>query len=125
MSHAKDSNAQSPNAGESAMEGVVRRVLGATGRIVPETEEEVAWAEAAINESAVVLPSALDTPPSSDPRENKSSTSQPAVDALHTEAGSNLARAARNGKAVPDDVLKKMAQDRAAAEVEEEIDGVG
>ena len=125
MSHAKDNNAKSSNAGESVMEGVVRRVLGATGRIVPETEEEVARAEAAIDEDAVVLPAALDNPPLSDPGESQSSTSQPASNALHTEAGSNLARAARNGKSVPDDVLKKMAQDRAAAEAEEEIEGVG
>ena len=65
MSRSKDNKSTTPPAGKPAVEAVLHQVLRATGRIVPQTEEEVAQAEMLVNEDSVELPEKLRTPPHS------------------------------------------------------------
>lgn len=121
--HPDKNSAKQPQVDEAAMESAVRRVLSAIGAIAPETDEDVAWAEANIDEAGIDLPDALKSPPASAVQFGLQNTDQPNADAMHTPAGENLARAARNGKTIPPEILEKMARDREAAERQSEADG--
>lgn len=122
MSDAKDNNHKPSDASESAIEEIVQRVLSATGRIVPRTEEEVADAEARIKEERVNLPDRLTKPPTG-PLVNDDADAEPLQEKPQTAASENLARAARCGKAIPPDILKRMEEDRLIAEREANGDG--
>lgn len=117
MSHAKDNNHKPSVADESALEAIVQRVLSATGRIVPRTEEEVADAEAHIKEEDIRLPEKLRRPPVG-PVEHVAPLAEPLREKPHTAASENLARAARFGKAIPEEIQKRMEEDRKNAERE-------
>lgn len=58
----------------SAVEAALHRVLRATGRIVPQTEEEVAQAEVVFHEDSVELPARLLTPPTAPLRPRSTAT---------------------------------------------------
>lgn len=117
MSHAKDNNHKPSDAGESAIEAIVQRVLSATGRIVPRTEEEVAEAEAQIKEESIRLPDGLTKPPAGPPP-NDDPKVEPLREKPLTAASENLARAARCGKNIPPDIQRRMKEDRLDAERE-------
>ncbi|GFO82763.1 MAG: hypothetical protein A49_23900 [Methyloceanibacter sp.] len=117
MSHAKDNNHKPSVADESALEAIVRRVLSATGRIVPRTEEEVADAEAHIKEEDIRLPEKLRRPPV-DPLVHDAPLAEPLREKPHTVASENLARAARFGKPIPEEIQRRMEEDRSNAERE-------
>lgn len=117
MSHAKDNNHKPSVADESAIEAIVQRVLSATGRIVPRTEEEVADAEARLRDENIRLPDGLTKPPTGPPP-NDDAEVEPLREKPRTAASENLARAARCGKNIPPEVQKRMEQDRLKAERE-------
>lgn len=117
MSHAKDDNHKPSVTDESAIEAIVQRVLSATGRIVPRTEEEVADAEARIKEENIRLPERLTRPPAGPPP-NDDAQAEPLREKPQTAASENLARAARCGKDIPPEVQKRMEEDRLEAEHE-------
>jgi len=122
MSHAKDNNHKPSVADESVIEAIVQRVLSATGRIVPRTEEEVANAEARIKEENIKLPDGLTMPPSGPPP-NDDAEAEPLRQKPQTAASENLARAARCGKDIPPEILQRMEKDRLSAEREANGDG--
>jgi hypothetical protein len=122
MSHAKDNNHKPSVADESAIEAIVQRVLSATGRIVPRTEEEVADAEARIKEDDIRLPGGLANPPTGPPP-NDDAEVEPLREKPQTAASDNLARAARCGKDIPSEIQSCMEQDRLKAETEANSDG--
>ena len=117
MSHAKDNNHKPSATDESAMESIVQRVLSATGRIVPRTEEEVADAEAQIKEDNVRLPDGLTKPPAGPPS-NDDAEVEPLRERPQTAASENLARAARCGNEISPEILQRMEEDRLIAERE-------
>ena len=121
MSHAKDNNHKPSDADESALEALVQQVLCATGRIVPRTEEEVADAEAQIEQENVRLPDGLTQPPAGPPP-NHDAGGEPLHEKPRTAASGNLARAARCGKDIPPDIQKRMEEDRLNAEREADGD---
>jgi hypothetical protein len=121
MSQQKDTKPNVSAAVESAVETLVCRVLRATGRIVPQTAEEVAEAEAIVDESTIELPSRLRHPPAG-PCIAADGVGDSATPLPHTEAAEALARAARNGKQIPPEVLERMQSDRRQAESEPDAD---
>jgi hypothetical protein len=117
MSHAKDNNHKPSVADESALEAIVQRVLSATGRIVPRTEEEVADAEAQLKEENIKLPARLTQPPAG-PSWHDNAIEEPLRKQPDSSSCENLARAARCGKSIPEEILKQMECDRQNAECE-------
>lgn len=111
MSHAKDNNHKPSDADEFAIEAIVQRVLSATGRIVPRTVEEVADAEAQIDEENIILPDGLSKPPTGPPP-NDDAEVEPFRGKPQTVASENLARAARCGNEIPPEILRRMKADR-------------
>jgi hypothetical protein len=117
MSHAKDDHHTPSVADESAIEAIVQRVLSATGRIVPRTQEEVADAEAQIQEDNVQLSDGLAKPPIGPPPNDDAHT-ELLREKPQTVASENLARAARCGKDIPTEIQARMEEDRLNAERE-------
>jgi hypothetical protein len=117
MSHDKDKNHKRSVADESAIEAIVRRVLAATGRIVPQTEQEVADAEARIREDTVQVPNGLIKPPTGPPSDDDARI-DPCRGHPQTRACENLARAARCGEEISPEVQARMEEDRLNAERE-------
>ena len=117
MSQQKNNKSKVSSADISPLEIMLHNVLRASGRIVPQTEDEVAQAEAVIDESSVNLPDRLNTPPKgfSNRRESNVTDTSSAPDTPATEG---LARAARKGADIPPDILKRMKEDRLKAEDE-------
>ena len=111
MSQARDNSRSTPPTNDEAVEAVVLRVLRATGRIVPQTEEEVAQAEAQLEGVEVTLPERLRTPPTS-PADRLEEPSPGATEIPATPASESLARAARNGSSIPPEVVERMGRDR-------------
>lgn len=87
------------------------------GFIVPKSEEEVEAFEKALEEHTIPpLPKELDDPDALLKRSYSQPRNMLAKD--EDQDATNLARAARQGKAIPPSVLKKMKKDRDDAEKE-------
>lgn len=97
---------------ETRVEAAVRSVLIATGRIVPQTPDEVRVAEG--QSSQISLPANLQSPPTG-PRGNACGR-ETIIRMLDSKVSENLARAAKNGGQISPDVLARMERDRLEAE---------
>ncbi|MCO6437314.1 MAG: hypothetical protein J5J06_09535 [Phycisphaerae bacterium] len=122
MSRAKDNNSQPSSIDDTAFDALVYRVLSATGRIVPRTEEEVAQVEAEIDEWDVELPEGLSRPPTG-PSPVDDADAEPVLEKPFLTTSENLARAARCGAEIPPEIQQRMEADRQRAE--SEADGNG
>lgn len=116
MSRQKDNKSTKLSAAKPAVEAVLHRVLRATGRIVPQTEEEVAQAEALVDEDSIELPEKLRTPPTAPSARPRTPAGGMTTKLPSTPARESLSRAARNGAKIPTEVLERMRQDRLKAE---------
>lgn len=117
MTRNEDNNLRPLDAGDAEFERLVCQVLCATGSIVPQSEAGVAFAESAIDESIVQIPTTLSMPPCGPSPRFLVEPAQ-SVSIAETPARENLARAAREGGAISLEIEEKMIQDRARAELD-------
>ena len=121
MSERKDNKSKRSHVDEVELQSLIYRFLCATGRIVPQTEDDVAHAEATVDEDRVELPQSLLRPPVRPPSHDVAKATGLPMGSL-TPMGENLARAARSGKDIPPEVLRRMKKDRERAERESGLD---
>lgn len=102
----------------AALEARVHAALRDEGGLIPQTEEDVARAEAELAKAPVDLPEDLREPPdigavSSDAPQR---VLRPPGFAGPTRIFDDMARAAREGKPIPEDIEEILRRDREAAE---------
>ena len=107
-----------PEGAQGALRRDVHDALKSAGWAVPETEDDVRRAEAALAGEAVALPESLGDPHAVLERAPHDEADEPRVPAFPPagEAGEDLARAARAGGEVPPQIEEIMRRDRRAAE---------
>lgn len=99
---------------DDVLEATIQKVLRASGRLLPQSEAEIAATEEAISKQQIELPDSLLCPPSG-PYASSDKDIVGRIGAEQTESFQNLARAARNGGNIPPEVLRQMEDDRVAA----------
>ena len=94
------------NTNEAKQEKLIQKAFRKGGFLFPETPEEVAEFEKRFGNTDIILPDEL--------REPTFLTSKRSTSAKKklSEKSENLAMAAREGSQLPDEVLKKMKEDR-------------
>jgi hypothetical protein len=108
---------------EQEAEQVVYEALRLCGAFLPQTVDEVARAEAEVDEHSVELPPKLRDPFALLERMQKGATGLPFPRnrAVDSEAVENLAFAAKNGSDIPPEVLSRMDEDERNADVRREL----
>jgi hypothetical protein len=124
MSRQQPSDSPSP-AGGDACRPEVAAALEALGWLLPQSEAQVAAAEDELRAQPVTLPEALRDPQATWERPTAQTGQSEATFRLpeSSQTDATLARAARQGGAIPPETEAAMRRDREAAERESERDG--
>lgn len=112
---------QDKKKGGTSLGVLICQALKETGLALPETEDEIAAAEAEIAKDKVILPPALQGPwgfLNSSARLSVSPSTAASV--VSQEVVNELARAARSGGALTKEIEEQMRKDREEAEVKAE-----
>jgi hypothetical protein len=101
----------------ATLEREVLQAMHDEGWLAPETESDVARAEAQLAAEKIQIPASFENPRDLLRRARKIRTNNAsAMDQQHVEARENLARAAREGGTIAPEIEERMRRDRDAAE---------
>lgn len=103
---------------EADLERLLFHASRATGKLFAQTEDEVAREEQRQNDMSSELPETLNDPEATWRHANEGPVFTPLTPIVDAEIGNNLARAARQGKAIPKEVEDQMHRDREKVEQE-------